>query len=117
MRKILVVDDDVDILTALKYILRSEGFEVETLSRAQEIDNKVEETSPDIMLMDVNLSGYDGRIICRHLKEEKKLEIPIILFSADSSYKSSASAYGADDFIFKPFEIPDLISQLQTHIS
>lgn len=117
MHKILVVDDDVDILTALKHILKSEGFEVETLSKAQEVDDKVEKTNPDIMLMDVNLSGYDGRIICRHLKEEKKIEIPIILFSADSSYEPTASDYGADDFIFKPFEIPELISQIQTHIS
>ena len=117
MSKILVVDDDTDILLALKYILRSEGFEVETLSEAKEVDKKVDEMNPDIMLLDVNLAGYDGRLICRHLKTEKGIDFPIILFSADPSYQPTAEKFGADDFIFKPFEVPHLISQLNSHIS
>jgi len=111
--KILVVDDDLDILEVLKFLLRKNGYEVILLSEAKKVIETVKEAKPDIILLDVNLSGYDGREICKHLKTVLNVSIPIVLFSANTTYKNTYKEYGADDFIDKPFEAKKLLSLLR----
>jgi DNA-binding response OmpR family regulator len=114
LNKILVVDDDLDILEVLKFLLRKNGYEVILLSEAQKVIETVKETTPDIVLLDINLSGYDGREICKYLTTVLKVGIPIVLFSANASYKNSFKEYGADDFIEKPFEVKRLLGVLRS---
>ena len=114
--KILVVDDDLDILEVLKFLLRKNGYEVILLSEAKEVIETVQEAKPDIALLDVNLSGYDGREICKYLKTVLNVSIPIILFSANANYKNSYKEYGADDFMEKPFEVKRLLSLLRSYL-
>jgi DNA-binding response OmpR family regulator len=114
--KILVVDDDLDILEVLKFLLRKNGYEVILLSEAKEVIETVQEAKPDIALLDVNLSGYDGREICKYLKTVINVSIPIILFSANANYKNSYKEYGADDFMEKPFEVKRLLSLLRSYL-
>ncbi|TKK72023.1 response regulator [Ilyomonas limi] len=116
MNKILVVDDDLDILEVLKFLLRKNGYEVVLLSEAQRVIETTKEAQPDIILLDINLSGYDGREICKYLKTTLKLKTPVILFSANVSYKSSYKEYYADDFLEKPFEVKKLLSILRSHL-
>jgi DNA-binding response OmpR family regulator len=116
MNKILVVDDDLDILEVLKFLLRKNGYEVMLLSEAQRVIETTKEAQPDIILLDINLSGYDGREICKYLKTTLKLKTPVILFSANISYKSSYKEYHADDFLEKPFEVKKLLSILRSHL-
>jgi len=114
--KILVVDDDLDILEVLKFLLRKNGYEVILLSEAKKVIETVKENKPDIVLLDINLSGYDGREICKYLKETMNVKIPVVLFSANISYKSSYKEYGADEFLEKPFEVKKLLHLLRDHL-
>ena len=116
MNKILVVDDDLDILEVLKFLLRKNGYEVLLVSEAQKVIETVKEAQPDIVLLDINLSGYDGREICKYLKTTLNLKTPVILFSANISYRNSYKEYNADDFLEKPFEVKKLLSILRSHL-
>jgi len=116
MNKILVVDDDLDILEVLRFLLRKNGYEVLLLSEAQKVIETVKEAQPDIVLLDINLSGYDGREICKYLKTTLHVKTPIILFSANISYRSSYKESYADDFMEKPFEVKKLLSVLRAHL-
>ena len=116
LNKILVVDDDLDILEVLRFLLRKNGYEVIALSEAQKVIETVKEAQPDIVLLDINLSGYDGREICKYLKTTLHIKTPVILFSANISYRSSHKEYAADDFLEKPFEVKKLLSILHSHL-
>src|SRR5690349_16581220 len=116
MNKILVVDDDLDILEVLKFLLKKNGYEVILLSEAQQVIVTVKEAKPDVVLLDINLSGYDGREICKYLKATLHVKTPVILFSANISYKNSYKEYLADDFLEKPFEVKRLLNVLHSHL-
>ena len=117
MNKVLVVDDDKDILTVVKILLTMHGFNVEAISRWEEVFDKTENYKPDIILLDVALGGKDGRLLCKQIKTEAKTShIPVILFSANHGIVETFTDYLADDFIAKPFEIVNLINKLQTYL-
>lgn len=116
-KKILVVDDDYDILDAIKLVLESEGYMVLTISRGEDTYKKVIEFQPDIILLDVLISGIDGRIICKTLKNDKYAMFkPIIMISAHPSTKIDSFRYGANDFLEKPFEIEELLTMIERHL-
>ena len=103
MAKILIIDDDPDIRTVIDILLKKKGHEVETASRQEEVFDKLQSFDPAVVLLDVLLSGADGRKICKNIKEnEKTRHIPVIMFSAHPSAADRISEYGADDFLSKP---------------
>ncbi len=109
MGKILVVDDDLGILEAIQMVLEDEGHTVKIISEDEEVDSAIREFSPDLIILDILLSGSDGRDICKRLKEnEKTKHIPIILSSAHQDIEKDVVAYKADDALAKPFELDDL---------
>lgn len=116
INKILVVDDDLDILEVLKFLLKKNSYDVVALSEAQKVIETVTQVQPDIVLLDINLSGYDGREICKYLKHTLNVRIPVLLFSANANYKTSYKEYYADDFLEKPFEIKKLLNILRAHL-
>ncbi len=105
MKKILAIDDDEAILEVVKFILEENDYEVRTSENGR-ISGILDEFEPDMILLDVLLSGEDGRDIARRLKSDKKTKnIPLVMISAHPSANVSAKAAGADEFIAKPFEI------------
>ena len=107
-KKILIVDDDPDILESLRLMLSLKNYEVETLSKGQE-EFKTN-FQPDLFLLDVWLSGEDGRDICKKLKTTPETQnIPVIMISASHALKNSVLEVGADAFIPKPFEMETLL--------
>lgn len=117
MRKILIVDDDPDILEAIKIIVESEGYNAEVTTRAREAIRIVQDFKPDLIILDVLLSGDDGRVICKSLKtDERTKDIPIIMISAHPSAKKSVKESGANSFVPKPFSIEELVYEVQKHI-
>ncbi len=117
MSKILVVDDDTDILSVMEMLLTMKGFQVEGISKGDYIFRKIDSFKPDLILLDVLLSGHDGRIICRQLKgEEQTRNIPVIMFSAHPGAATSIAEYGADDFISKPFDVNNLIQKIRAQL-
>ena len=105
-KKILVVDDDQDLLNVITILLQMKGFEVVTINHPDNIFEIIGEMMPDVIVLDVQLGVADGRQLCKQIKEiEEFCPIPVILFSANAGYKSDAAACFADDFIAKPFDI------------
>ena len=110
MKKILVVDDDIDILNVVQLVLDANGFEVVAISNWQQINTQVDEFNPDLILLDVSLGTQDGRNICKQLKSNNNTKhISVILFSANHNIEKSLPECLADNFIPKPFDINDLV--------
>ncbi|MEO6330552.1 MAG: response regulator [Ginsengibacter sp.] len=116
MKKILIVDDDEDILEVVKYLLQSHGFNVSTYATGFNVDEVVKNYNPDLILLDINLPGKSGTQICKELRH-KKLTTPIILFSAHADRSKVIAESNADDFIEKPFEIDHLINTISSHLN
>ena len=118
MSRILVVDDDLDILVVMEILLTMKGFEVEVTAKWENTFGKVETFKPDLILLDVLISGNDGRTICKQLKsQEDTRHIPIIMFSAHPSAAATIADYGANDFIAKPFDVNDLLAKVNTQLT
>lgn len=116
-KKILVVDDDDGILDAISLILEDAEYKVMTLSNGNDTLKKTKIFEPDIILLDVLLSGSDGREICRSLKDNLATkQIPIIMISAHPTAKIGIKQYGADNFLAKPFEAVDLLQVIEKHL-
>lgn len=117
MKKVLVIDDDEDILEVIQLILESGGYGSETTAKGDEVYQKIKDYKPDLIILDVLLSGNDGRLICKTLKTDKQNKaIPIIMISAHPTAKSSVKECGADSFIAKPFSVKDLLSEVKSFI-
>jgi DNA-binding response OmpR family regulator len=113
LKKIMIADDDPGIVDAVEIILDFEGYEVSsTVNGSTVLDMKTE--FPDLLLLDIWMSGSDGRDICRELKQRMDTRaIPIIMISASRDIERSAYEAGADDFLAKPFEIDDLLGKIK----
>ncbi len=110
-KKITVADDDPGILDAVGMMLEMEGYEVTTTLNGNTILTQTE--LPDVFILDIWMSGSDGRELCKKLKsEERTKNIPVILISASNDLKRSAETAGADDFLAKPFEIDALLQKI-----
>ncbi len=115
-KKIMVAEDDPAISDALRIILESEGYEV-LLSRDGMDALHLEKDIPNLLLLDIWLSGVDGKKVCEHLKKKKDTaDLPIILVSANKDIAVIAEECGANDFLPKPFELEELLSKVKTHI-
>src|SRR5205085_3065415 len=114
-KKILVVDDDPDILDALQFMLEDAGYEVTTTEKGDYAENLHDTNGglPDVIILDVLLSGKDGRLICQRLKgQEETRHIPIIMMSAHPYAKQSVTVVGADDFLAKPYDVDELLAKI-----
>ncbi len=115
-KRILVADDDAGMRDSLRIILEDEGYVVET-HRQGETVQQMHAPFPDLLLLDLRLSGMNGMTICRQLKDQESTRsIPIILISANTDTNVIAREAGADDFLLKPFEIDDLLALVARHL-
>lgn len=112
-KKVLVVDDDEGILAAFDAMLEAEGYAVDTFSRAESLQSLDKHSLPDLILLDVLLSGTDGREVCKALKSDPLTKaIPIIMISAHPGAGQSIKKAGADDYLAKPFEMDVLLNKI-----
>lgn len=111
-KKIMIADDDPGIIDALCMMLEFEGYEVScTVDGATVKDLK--DDYPDLLVLDIWMSGQDGREICRFLKSDAATKgIPVLMISASKDIRQSALDSGADDFLAKPFEMDDLLGKV-----
>lgn len=115
-KKIIVVDDSPAILDSVKLMLNMEGFEVSNYERGSDMFNSLLETStkPDVILMDMWLSGEDGRDICKMIKQHQEFKnIPVVIMSASRGLGDSAIESGAIDFIPKPFDLGEIVEKIR----
>ena len=114
-QRILVVDDEESILEVVQIVLVGEGYLVETSTDSSFLYTLVP-TLPDVILLDVLLSGEDGREICRRIKADSRLHsIPVIMLSAHADASKVADTSGADAFLEKPFDVDALIAIVQKY--
>jgi DNA-binding response OmpR family regulator len=116
-KKILVVEDEPDILEFLQVILEEEGYAVLTSDKGEFLEQFDKSNLPDLIIVDVLLSGKDGREIVKHLKsQEETKHIPVIMFSAHPSAEQTAREAGAEDFLAKPFDIDELLAKVAKYL-
>lgn len=112
--KILVVDDEPDILLFLSEILEDEGYNVATSSDGASIEQLQIHDLPDLILLDMLLSGKDGRELVKYLKaHEETRDIPVIMISAHPTARESTLAAGANFFLAKPFDLAYLLNMIE----
>lgn len=113
-KKVLVIDDDLAILDAITTLLEDEAYDVKAHSSAMHIIQKVSAYQPDVILLDVLLSGEDGRKVAQGLKQNQITKhIPIILLSAHTGMEKTIKNTISDAFIAKPFDIDYLLNQVK----
>jgi CheY-like chemotaxis protein len=116
LKKIMIVDDDPAILDSISLLLEFEGYQVSAISNPSSLF-VMEDGLPDLFLLDIWMSGTDGRDVCKFLKQKKTTQkIPVVLISASREIEKSAKDAGADDFISKPFETSELLEKVRQYI-
>lgn len=117
-KKILIADDDADILDALKLLLKEKGYKVNVSLKGEYVEKLTEKGElPDLIVLDIMLGDKDGRAICKKLKNsERTRHIPVILVSAHLSSKESSIESKATSFLAKPFESKTLLKTIESHL-
>lgn len=115
MTKILIVDDDKDILRVLEANLTFENYDVVTAENGIEAYEKVKKENPDLIILDLNLPDVDGIQICHKLREDN-FNLPIIMLTARDSISDKILGLecGADDYIVKPFNFLELNARIKS---
>lgn len=112
IKRVLIADDDPAIVESVKMLLEDEGYDVETTVNGSTVTDARSE-QPHVILLDIWMSGQDGRSICRTLKSGAQTkDIPVIMISANRDARELAHEAGADDFISKPFDADHLLEKI-----
>ncbi len=117
--RILVVDDDPDILQYVKMNLEREGFEARTASNGADALRLAAEEPPSLILLDVMMPGMDGLTTLRHLRNDAPTaSVPVVMLTARALARDRVKGLelGADDYITKPFDVEELIARVRTVI-
>jgi DNA-binding response OmpR family regulator len=117
MPKVMIVEDDEDILFVVTFILKQNGLSVIPLSDGEKAIEEALQSKPDLILFDINLGRYDGRQLCLELKTVHHVQIPILLFSANVTLASTIQSYKADGFIAKPFDMDLLVNTVRKELN
>lgn len=118
MKKILLLDDDIDILNVIKLVLSYKRYEVKAISKWQNVQAILKEFSPDLIMLDIDLGGADGGEICKKIKLSKKNQhIPVILISAHHLPEKYLKSVKAQGFVSKPFEMQDLLNIVKHNLN
>jgi DNA-binding response OmpR family regulator len=113
--KVMVVDDDVHLLAALKMILQPWGFQVTTLDRPENFWEVLEITCPDLLILDVEMPGYSGIELCLTVRNDVRWsKLPVLFLTAHSESETVRQMFvaGADDYVNKPIVEPELIARI-----
>lgn len=118
--RILIVDDEMDLVSVLRMGLEIEGFEVIEAMDGEEGLRRARQDQPDLMVLDLMLPKMDGYKVCRALKfDERFRSLPIIILSARSgdSDRRLALDMGADHFVTKPYEMSELVAKIRHYLT
>jgi two-component system alkaline phosphatase synthesis response regulator PhoP len=116
-KKILVVDDEDDILHFLELVLREKGYDVATASGGHEALTKAQIEQPNLILLDIMMPQMDGWEVLKLLRvDEETADIPVAMLSARTEAKDRVQGLqeGAIDYICKPFSLQDLLAKIET---
>src|SRR5213593_1627509 len=115
MTVVLLVDDEPRIARALEFALVGSDFRVESLSNPSLLEQHIEGSRPDVILLDIGLGRENGLDVCRKLKADDRFRsIPVLLLSGQNDAQTQEAGFnaGADDFVPKPFVPTELIARI-----
>ena len=118
-KKILLVDDEVDLVETVRFSLEGEGYQVLVSFNGEDALNKARKETPDLILLDLMLPKLDGYKVCRLLKfDERYKHIPILMLTAKTQEKDKilGKETGADEYITKPFDMDDLVEKIKSYL-
>ena len=118
-KKILIVDDEHDLVDTIRLKLSSEGYKVDAAYTGIEGLEKAKETKPDLILLDIMMPELNGYQVCKKIKEDASLKnIPVVMLTskAQESDKFWGLETGADDYLTKPFEFNNLLKTISKHL-
>jgi two-component system alkaline phosphatase synthesis response regulator PhoP len=118
--KILVVDDEADLVETIRFSLELEGYNVLVASNGEEGLNLARQEKPDLILLDLMLPKLDGYKVCRLLKfDERYKHIPILMLTAKTQEKDKilGKETGANEYITKPFDMDELMAKIKSYLS
>jgi DNA-binding response OmpR family regulator len=115
--KILVIEDEADLVKGLKLNLADEGYEVDWAPDGREGLRRALEEAPDLVILDITLPGMNGLEVCRELRH-KRANIPVIMLTAKGEEvdKVVGLEIGADDYMTKPFSVRELMARIKAHL-
>ena len=117
LKRVLVLDDNQDILEIVHEALSYEQFEVRSVSESEKVMPLIEEFNPDLVILDYRVAGENGGELCRQIKSSLEYnDIPVIIFSAYINHNDEMLAYGCDAIINKPFDLVELIETVNSLI-
>ena len=119
-KKILIVDDEIDLVETVRYPLEMEGFNVLVSYNGEDALSQARKEKPDLILLDLMLPKLDGYKVCRLLKfDERYRNIPILMLTAKTQEKDKALGMetGANDYITKPFDLDKLMEKVKAYLS
>jgi len=114
--RILIVEDEEPLTWLLRYNLEAEGYEVDAVARGDEADTRLKEQPPDLVVLDWMVPGVSGIELCRRLRARPQTKtLPIIMLTArgEETERVRGLATGADDYIVKPFSVPELLARVR----
>lgn len=114
--RILVVEDEEPLMLLLRYNLEAEGYDVDCVARGDEAEMRLREAMPDLALIDWMLPGLSGIELCRRIRvREETQTLPVIMLTArgEEGDRVRGLATGADDYIVKPFSVPELLARIR----
>jgi DNA-binding response OmpR family regulator len=115
-KRIMVIDDDIDLLMLLERSLQKHGYLVETAASLPEAEEIIPEFLPDLVLLDINVKGQDGRKLCWKLKNTSLLLNPKVIIMSGFDLNSRLTyLFGADDMLVKPFPLEYLFHRMLLH--
>jgi len=112
MKKVLVIDDDKDVLDIMKEALEYSGYQVQVTEHGHDVFNLIDSFKPGLVLIDFMLSYANGGEICHQIKTNLK-QLPVVIVSAYSRVFLSLGNYGCDALIAKPFDLDELLSTVE----
>jgi DNA-binding response OmpR family regulator len=116
-KKILVVDDEPNILMSIEYILDMEGYEVHSARDGEEALDVAERIRPDLILLDVSMPRKDGYEVCRILREREDMagtKVIMLTAKGQALEKKKGIEVGADEYVTKPFSADELLEKILT---
>jgi two-component system alkaline phosphatase synthesis response regulator PhoP len=119
-KKILVVDDEVDLVETIRLPLETEGYTVRVSYNGEDALNQARKGNPNLIILDIMLPKLDGYKVCRLLKfDERYKHIPILMLTAKTQEKDKilGMGTGADEYITKPFDIDELVEKVKKYLS
>jgi len=114
--EILVVDDEPNIILSLEFLMKKEGYQVRTASNGEEALHALQESKPDLVLLDVMMPRMNGYEVCQAVRSDPKLSsVRIIMLTAKGRdiEREKGLALGADDYVTKPFAMRDLVDKVK----